>query len=59
MVFHLFYRGAPVRRDGGSMLRWIGLYLVQTLAEQYGGAVWISDNSPTGAVFHVQLPEAD
>jgi signal transduction histidine kinase len=37
----------------------IGLYLVQTLVDQYGGDVWVSDNSPTGAVFHLQLPKAN
>ncbi|WP_136717472.1 PAS domain-containing protein [Halorientalis salina] len=52
----------------------IGLYLVATLVEQYGGGVWISDraerssagnrtqsgdNDPDGAVFHVELPKAE
>jgi signal transduction histidine kinase len=36
----------------------IGLYLVQTLTEQYGGRVWVEDNDPTGAVFVVQLDRA-
>jgi len=33
----------------------IGLYLVQTLVDQYGGRVWVEDNEPTGAVFLVEL----
>ncbi|WP_276272031.1 sensor histidine kinase [Haloarcula litorea] len=36
----------------------IGLYLVQTLVDQYGGDVWIEDNEPTGAVFVVELRRA-
>ncbi|WP_434522141.1 sensor histidine kinase [Halorubrum sp. AS12] len=34
----------------------IGLYLVRSLVEIYGGDVWIEDNEPKGAVFVVQLP---
>ena len=37
----------------------IGLYLVRTLTEQYGGSVWVEDNEPTGAVFVVELTRAD
>lgn len=37
----------------------IGLYLVRTILEQYGGSVRVEDNEPTGAVFVVQLPLAD
>lgn len=33
----------------------IGLYLVQTLVDQYGGTVRVTDNEPTGAVFTVEL----
>jgi PAS domain S-box-containing protein len=33
----------------------IGLYLVQTLVERYGGVVWIEDNEPEGSVFVVGL----
>ena len=33
----------------------IGLYLVQTLVERYGGAVWIEDNEPEGSVFIIEL----
>jgi len=34
----------------------IGLYLVYTLVDQYGGEVWVEDNDPEGAVFAVELP---
>lgn len=37
----------------------IGLSLVQTLVEQFDGDVWVTDNTPTGSVFHVRLPRAD
>jgi signal transduction histidine kinase len=37
----------------------IGLYLVQTLVDQYEGEVWVEDNEPKGAVFIVELPKAD
>jgi signal transduction histidine kinase len=37
----------------------IGLYLVQTLVEQYGGAVWVEDSEPEGAEFVVELPIAE
>jgi PAS domain S-box-containing protein len=41
--------------DGGS----VGLYLVETLVTSYGGDVWVTDNEPRGAVFHVTLPRAE
>ncbi|MFW5921807.1 MAG: ATP-binding protein [Halodesulfurarchaeum sp.] len=36
----------------------LGLYLVQTLVDRYGGAVSVEDNEPEGAVFVVELPIA-
>ncbi|MFB6091560.1 MAG: PAS domain S-box protein [Haloquadratum sp.] len=57
--------------DFGSAESGIGLYLVRTLVESYGGDVWVEDGderSPpaevdgeplTGAVFVVELPTAD
>ena len=39
----------------GSSGTGIGLYLVQSLLEQYDGSIWIEDNDPTGAVFKAQL----
>ncbi|WP_299335956.1 two-component system sensor histidine kinase NtrB [Haloplanus sp.] len=40
----------------------LGLYLVSTLVDQYGGDVWVEDNDPRGTVIAVQLwaePPAD
>ena len=37
----------------------IGLYLVRSLVESYGGDVWVEDNEPEGSVFVVQLPVAE
>jgi PAS domain S-box-containing protein len=37
----------------------IGLYLVRTLVESYGGEVWVEDNEPRGAVFVVELPTVE
>jgi signal transduction histidine kinase len=37
----------------------LGLYLVQSLVEQYGGEVWIEDNEPRGTVVVVELPIAE
>lgn len=37
----------------------IGLYLVQTLVDVYGGDVWVEDNEPEGASFIVELPKAE
>jgi len=42
-------------RGLGSPGTGIGLYLVDTLVTQYGGAVWAEDNEPTGSVFVVEL----
>ncbi|MFB6284420.1 MAG: PAS domain S-box protein [Halobacteria archaeon] len=36
----------------------IGLYLVKTLVDLYGGEVSVEDNEPTGAVFRVKLNKA-
>ncbi len=36
----------------------IGLYLVRTLVEGYGGEVWVEDNDPEGSVFVVRVPLA-
>ncbi|REA03315.1 hybrid sensor histidine kinase/response regulator [Haloferax sp. Atlit-6N] len=37
----------------------LGLYLVRSLVEKYGGDVWVEDNDPRGAVFAVELRVAD
>ncbi|MDY6776019.1 MAG: GAF domain-containing protein [Halobacteria archaeon] len=35
----------------------IGLYLVDTLVDEYGGDVWVEDNEPEGSVFKIKLPK--
>ncbi|MFB6198002.1 MAG: PAS domain S-box protein, partial [Halobacteriaceae archaeon] len=42
-------RGMDSRGSG------LGLYLVKTLIDKYGGSVWVEDNDPEGAVFAVEL----
>jgi PAS domain S-box-containing protein len=45
----------------------LGLYLVHTFVEQFGGEVWVTDRGdqsqptgrPSGAVFHIELPKAE
>jgi len=37
----------------------LGLYLVQSLIDHYGGDVWIEDNEPRGTVVVVELPIAE
>ena len=34
----------------------LGLYLVETLVNRYGGAVHVEDNDPEGSIFIVELP---
>ncbi|AEM56229.1 signal transduction protein [Haloarcula hispanica N601] len=36
----------------------VGLYLVRTLVDAYGGDVWVEDNEPTGTVVGVTLRKA-
>jgi len=48
----VFGRGEKGLESPGSGL---GLYLVDNLADTYGGSVWIEDAEPTGAVFCVEL----
>ncbi|GAA0657467.1 sensor histidine kinase [Salarchaeum japonicum] len=51
----LFDRGEKGAASPGSG---IGLYLVQTLVEQFDGTVHVEDNDPRGAVFVVELERA-
>ena len=37
----------------------IGLYLVESLVDGYGGGVWVEDRDPEGSVFVVRLPTVD
>lgn len=49
----IFGKGEKGLESSGSG---IGLYLVNTLVESYGGDVWVEDNDPDGAAFVVRLP---
>ncbi len=51
----VFGKGETGVDSGGSG---IGLYLVETITESYGGDTWIEDNEPTGAIVVVALPLA-
>ena len=48
----IFGRGNQGLKSEGTG---IGLHLVQTLVDRYGGSVWVEDNDPDGAVFAVEL----
>jgi len=52
----IFGRGKKGLDSEGTGL---GLYLVETLVEEYGGDVRVEDNDPEGAVFVVELPLAE
>ena len=52
----IFQEGEKGLESGGTG---IGLYLVKTLVDKYGGDVWVEDNEPTGSVFVVELPIVD
>jgi PAS domain S-box-containing protein len=52
----IYQEGESGLESGGTG---VGLYLVKTLVERYGGDVWVEDNEPTGSVFVVELPRAD
>ncbi len=52
----IFGKGEKGLESDGSG---IGLYLVYTLVDSYGGSVWVEDNDPEGAVFVVELPVAE
>ncbi|OYR55657.1 PAS domain-containing sensor histidine kinase [Halorubrum halodurans] len=52
----IFQEGEKGLESGGTG---IGLYLVETLVDKYGGDVWVEDGEPTGSVFTVELRRAD
>jgi len=52
----IFGKGEKGLESGGTGM---GLYLVRTLVDRYGGEVTVADNEPRGAVFTVSLPVAE
>jgi signal transduction histidine kinase len=48
----------PGEQDEDSVGQGLGLYLVDTLVDRYGGIVRVTDNEPRGARFEVELPLA-
>jgi signal transduction histidine kinase len=52
----IFQMGEKGPTSGGSGM---GLYLVKTLVEGFGGSVNVEDNDPRGSVFVVRLPLAN
>ncbi|MFP8952550.1 ATP-binding protein [Natrialbaceae archaeon A-arb3/5] len=52
-IFEEGYTGTASQGDG------IGLYLVETLVDRYGGTVRVENDEPTGTIFTVRLPIAD
>lgn len=52
----IFGRGEMGLESSGSG---IGLYLVDTLVDMYGGTVELTDNEPEGSVFSVELQRYD
>lgn len=48
----------PGEKSPGHVGQGLGLYLVATLVERYGGDVRFDDNDPTGTVAAVELPAA-
>lgn len=56
-IFERFFQtnaGRTVRGRGVGL----GLTICHELVGQHGGAIWVSDNQPRGAVFNVLLPGA-
>ncbi|WP_417448586.1 PAS domain-containing protein [Halorubrum ejinorense] len=52
----IFQEGEKGLESGGTG---IGLYLVETLVDKYGGDVRVGDNDPRGSVFTLELPLAE
>ncbi len=52
-VFERFQR----RTISGVKGSGLGLAIVKRIVELHKGRVWVEDNTPQGAIFHVQLPK--
>jgi len=51
-------RAALFERDDTGGTHGLGLYLVRTLVERYGGSVELAETGPEGSTFAVELPAA-
>jgi signal transduction histidine kinase len=56
-IFDKFYRigNEDTRQTKGTGL---GLYLSSKIVEQHKGRITVTDNTPSGSIFHIQLPLA-
>lgn len=56
-IFDKFYRigNEDTRKTKGTGL---GLYLSSKIVEQHKGRITVTDNTPSGSIFHIQLPLA-
>jgi len=52
---HLFTEGFKYGKTGRSGL---GLYIVKSVVERYGGEIYVEDNSPKGTIFVLRLKRA-
>lgn len=57
-VFDMFYSGANKIADSRRSLG-LGLSLCRSIVNAHGGAVWVSDHEPEGAVFTFTLPAGE
>jgi two-component system sensor histidine kinase GlrK len=54
-VFNKFYQlDGKQRRNGGGV--GLGLAICREIVEAHKGAIWVTDNEPTGATFYILLP---
>lgn len=57
-VFDMFYSGANKIADSRRSLG-LGLSLCRSIVNAHGGAIWVRDNEPEGAVFTFTLPAGE
>lgn len=54
-IFEPFFRGRRAADKNGSGL---GLFLARRIVERHGGKISASENTPSGTVIHMDLPQA-
>ena len=57
-VFEMFYTGANKIADSRRSLG-LGLSLCKSIVTAHGGAIWVADNHPSGAIFTFTLPAGE